>query len=161
MLTFAKGVGNGATLAGVVTRADIMDTIDALSFCTFGGNPLSAAAGWATIRHVLDHDLQTNAANMGQRFENGFDPIADTTPWIAQRRGRGLMQAFEINAPDSLEPDPARTTAVLEATKHHGLLVGKGGLYANTIRMAPMLNVTADEIDTGVAALTAAIHDAT
>ena len=52
MLTFAKGVGNGITLAGVVARAEIMENVTALNFSTFGGNPLSAAAGLATFREV-------------------------------------------------------------------------------------------------------------
>ena len=68
MLTFAKGVGNGTALAGVVARVDIMDTIQVTSFSTFGGNPLSAAAGRATLAHVLDNDLQANALEMGNRF---------------------------------------------------------------------------------------------
>jgi 4-aminobutyrate aminotransferase len=159
ILTFAKGVGNGASLAGVVARAEIMDTIDVTSFSTFGGNPLAAAAGLATVRHVLEHDLQGNAREMGLRFVSGLGPIVDATPWIAELRGRGLMLGFEITGPDSLEPDPARAGAVLEATRRHGLLVGKGGLYGNVIRMAPMLNVTADEVDAGVEALRAAIAE--
>ncbi len=159
ILTFAKGVGNGITLAGVVARAEIMDTIQVTSFSTFGGNPLSAAGGLATLDYVRDNDLQSNAKRMGQRFLNNFGPVVDQTPWIAELRGRGLMWAFEITAPDSLEPDPSRTAAVLEGAKRHGLLVGKGGLYGNVIRLAPMLDVSADEIDLGVAALTAAISD--
>jgi 4-aminobutyrate aminotransferase len=159
MLTFAKGVGNGITLAGVVARADIMDTIEVLSFSTFGGNPLSAAAGAATLRTVLDEDLQGNAKRMGARFDAAFRPVADSMPWIAEFRGCGLMWAFEICHPGGIEPDAARTAAVLEAAKSHGLLVGKGGLYGNVIRLSPMLNVTDDEIDEGVAALIAAARD--
>ncbi len=157
MLTFAKGVGNGVSLAGVVARAEIMDTINVLNFSTFGGNPLVSAAGLATIDYVLDNDLQHNAKVMGDRFRAGLDAIAAGTPWIAEVRGRGLMQAFETAAPESLEPTPSQATAVLEATKRQDLLVGKGGLYGNVIRMAPMLNVTADEIDEGLEALRAAI----
>ncbi|MEZ5376915.1 MAG: aspartate aminotransferase family protein [Acidimicrobiales bacterium] len=157
MLTFAKGVGNGVALAGVVARAEIMDTIQVLNFSTFGGNPLVSAAGLATIDYVLEHDLQANAKVMGDRFRAGLDAIAADTPWIAEVRGRGLMQAFETAAPESLEPLPANATAVLEATKANDLLVGKGGLYGNVIRMAPMLNVTADEIDEGLEALRTAI----
>ncbi len=160
ILTFAKGVGNGITLAGVVARAEIMDTIEVTSFSTFGGNPLSAAGGLATLDYVLDNDLRGNAKAMGHRFENAFGPIVDRTPWIAELRGRGLMWAFEITALDSLQPDPARTGAVLEAARHHRLLVGKGGLYGNVIRLAPMLDVTAEEIDEGVGALEQAIADA-
>ena len=159
MLTFAKGVGNGITLAGVVARADIMDTIKVLSFSTFGGNPLSAAAGAATFRAVVDDDLQGNAKQMGGRFEAAIRPTIESTPWIAELRGRGLMWAFEVCHPGGIEPDAARTAAVLEACKTHALLVGKGGLYGNVIRLSPMLNVTAEEIDEGAAALRAAIAD--
>jgi len=156
MLTFAKGVGNGLALAGIVARAEIMDTINVLNFSTFGGAPLAAAAGSATIDYVVDNNLQQNAAELGRRFRHGLDAMAADAPWIAEVRGRGLMQAFETVEPGSLEPSPARATAVLEATRTARLLVGKGGLYGNVIRMAPMLNVTADEIDEGLDALRAA-----
>jgi 4-aminobutyrate aminotransferase len=159
MLTFAKGVGNGITLAGVVARAEIMDTIEVLNFSTFGGNPLSAAAGMATLRTVREEGLQANAKTMGARFASAMQPVADATPWIAEMRGRGLMWAFEVCEPGGIEPDKARTGEFHEACKRHGLLVGKGGLYGNVIRLAPMLNVTADELDEGIAALSAAISD--
>ncbi len=157
ILTFAKGVGNGVTLAGVVARAEIMDTIDVLNFSTFGGNPLSSAGGLATINFVLENNLQANAKVMGARLRAGLDEIADRTPWIAEVRGRGLMQAFETVGVDGLEPSPQHAVEALEATKAAGLLVGKGGLYGNVIRMAPMLNVSESEIDEGLAAIGTAI----
>ncbi|MEY2957755.1 MAG: hypothetical protein RLZZ01_323 [Actinomycetota bacterium] len=157
MLTFAKGVGNGITLAGVVARAEIMDAIKVLQFSTFGGNPLSAAAGAATLRTVQAEDLQHNAKVMGERFATAMAPVAEATPWIAEMRGRGLMWAFECCVPGTVDPDKDRTMQFHEACKQHGLLVGKGGLYGNVIRLAPMLNVTAAELDEGVAALQAAI----
>ncbi len=159
MLTFAKGVGNGTALAGVVARAEIMDTIKVLNFSTFGGNPLSCAAGRATLNYIIDNDCQANAKAMGDRFRARFEPLAETTPWIAELRGRGLMWAFEVCHPGTIEPDKARTVAVHEAARAHGLLVGKGGLYGNVIRLSPMLNVTAAELDEGLDALEAAIAD--
>ncbi len=159
MLTFAKGVGNGITLAGVVGRAEIMNSIDVLNFSTFGGNPLSAAAGIATLRTVQGEQLQYNAKAMGDRFRAAMAPLAEQTPWIAEMRGRGLMWAFEVCEPGTVEPDVARTVEFHEACRRHGLLVGKGGLYGNVVRLAPMLNVTADELDEGIAAMTAAIGD--
>ena len=157
ILTFAKGVGNGIALAGVVARAEIMDTITVNSFSTFGGNPLSAAGGLATLRHVRAHDLQGNAKRQGERLAAALGAVAERTPWIAELRGRGLMQAVEAVHPGTIEPDAGRTGAVLEGCKERGLLVGKGGLYGNALRIAPMLNVSDDEIDEGVTALIAAI----
>ena len=159
MLTFAKGVGNGVTLAGVVARAEIMDSINVLQFSTFGGNPLSAAAGLATLRTVQNDDLQANAKTMGERFAEAMAPVAESTPWIAEMRGRGLMWAFECCEPGGIEPDKQRTAEFHEACKRHGLLVGKGGLYGNVVRLAPMLNITTDELDEGIAALQSAITD--
>ena len=158
MLTFAKGVGNGITLAGIVARAEITDTITALSFSTFGGNPLSASAGLATLRYVKNNDLQANALQMGRRLTEGTQPTVDHTAWIAELRGRGLMQAIEMVQPGTTEPDPDRANAVLEGCKDRGLLVGKGGLYGNVIRITPMLDVSEDEIDEGIAAIVATIE---
>jgi len=158
MLTFAKGVGNGITLAGVVARAEIMDTIKVHSFSTFGGNPLSAAGGVATLKYVLDNDLQANAKAMGERIVSALQPIVDRTPWIAELRGAGLMQAIETVQPDSIAPDASRATQVLEECRKRGLLVGKGGLYNNVLRITPMLNVSSEEIDEGIGAIIGAIE---
>ena len=154
MLTFAKGVGNGITLAGVVVRAEIADSIGALQFSTFGGNPLSAAAGRATLQRVLEDDLQGNAATMGRRLVDALTPAVERYDSVAELRGRGLMQAMEFVHSGSIEPDAARAAKVLEGCRERGLLVGKGGLYGNVIRITPMLNVTAAEVDEGAAAIT-------
>jgi 4-aminobutyrate aminotransferase len=159
ILTFAKGVGNGITLAGCVARAEIMDSIDVTSFSTFGGNPLSAAAGLATVRAVLEEGMQDNAHEMGQRLIDRIGPVCDAADWIAELRGKGLMQAVEVVQAGSLEPDPARTAALLEATRRRGLLLGKGGLYGNVLRITPMLNSTADEIDRGATAIVESIEE--
>ncbi|NNE74393.1 MAG: aspartate aminotransferase family protein [Acidimicrobiales bacterium] len=158
LLTFAKGVGNGITLAGVVGRAEIMNSITALSFSTFGGNPLSAAAGRATLKYVLDHDLQGNAARMGARLVERLGPVVDENDWIVELRGRGLMQALEMVQPGTTEPDPGITARLLDEAKARGLLVGKGGLYGNVIRMAPMLATTETELDEGIDAMIGAIR---
>ena len=161
MLTFAKGVGNGITLAGVVARAEIMENVTALNFSTFGGNPLSAAAGLATFREVKEKDMQGNALDMGKRLKSGLEEVASTTSWIGDLRGRGLMVALEIVGTDSssgnTEPYPERAAEFLETCKDHGLLLGKGGAYGNVIRITPMLNATASEIDEGIKAISAAI----
>jgi 4-aminobutyrate aminotransferase len=88
-------------------------------------------------------------------------PVAEATPWIAEMRGRGLMWAFEVCQPGTIEPDKARTGELHEACRRHGVLVGKGGLYGNVVRLSPMLNVTQAELDDGIAAIQAAIAEVT
>ncbi len=99
---------------------------------------------------MLDNDIQANAKLTGERFRSGLEAVVDETPWIAEVRGRGLMLALEIVHPEGDEPDAARAVEFAQGCKDRGLLVGKGGLYGNVIRMAPMLNVTEAEIDEGV-----------
>ncbi|NNF54756.1 MAG: aspartate aminotransferase family protein [Acidimicrobiales bacterium] len=156
MLTFAKGVGNGITLAGIVARAEIFETINVAHFSTFGGNPLSSAAGLATINEVVEQDLQGNALRRGQQLRAVMDELAETHDWIVEARGRGLMQAIETVEPNTLQPSADRSVAFMEACKAEGLLIGKGGLYGNVLRITPMLNVTEDEMTIGTDALKAA-----
>ena len=155
-LTFAKGVGNGLALGGVVARAELMDSLGANSISTFGGNPLVCAGALANLEYLLDHDLQTNAAKMGNRLRLGLEPVVEATPEIAELRGRGLMLAMEFNQPGGREPHAAAAAAMHEGAHRRGLLIGKGGLYGNVLRIAPPLCVSDAEIDEAVEILAAA-----
>ncbi len=157
IMTFAKGVGNGVTLGGVVARAEIMDSIGSNSISTFGGNPLSAAAGNATIDYLLKHDLQSNSLQLGRILADGLRPAVADADWIAELRGKGLMLAIETVKPGSLDPAPELAGELSERCKQAGLLIGKGGLYGNVLRIAPPLTVTEEEINEGTAVLTEAI----
>jgi 4-aminobutyrate aminotransferase len=158
ILTFAKGVGNGITLAGCVARAEVMNVIDRTSFTTFGGNPLSVAAGRATLRYVKENDLQANAARRGKQMVELLQGECEATDWIGELRGKGLMQAIECVQPGGIEPNTTAAARLLEACKDNGLLVGKGGLYGNVIRLTPMLNVTEAEMKEGCEIIVSAIH---
>ena len=161
ILTFAKGVGNGVTLAGCVARADVMNSIDRTLFTTFGGNPLSVAAGRATLKYVKDHDLQSNAAARGRQMTDLLSGPCESTDWIAELRGKGLMQAIECVQPGSIEPNPSAAASLIEVCKDKGLLVGKGGLYGNVIRLTPMLNVTEAEMTEGCGIIVSALDSVT
>lgn len=158
ILTFAKGVGNGITLAGCVARAEVMNVLDRTSFTTFGGNPLSVAAGRATLRYVKENDLQANAARRGKQMVELLQGECEATDWIAELRGKGLMQAIECVQPGGIEPNTTAASRLIEACKDNGLLVGKGGLYGNVIRLTPMLNVTEAEMEEGCEIIISAIH---
>ncbi len=153
ILTFAKGIGNGLPLGGVVARAEVMDAVSANSISTFGGNPLTTAGALANLDYLEEQDLQGNSLKQGDRLRRILDPVVAETPWIAELRGKGLMLAFEMVGDDGLEPDAAMASAFSEACKRRGLLVGKGGLYGNVVRMAPPLSLTDEEADQGAAIL--------
>ncbi len=158
ILTFAKGVGNGITLAGCVARAEVMNVLDRTSFTTFGGNPLSVAAGKATLKYVKDHNLQSNAAGRGLQMTNLLREPCNSTDWVAELRGKGLMQAIECVQPGSIEPNASAAARLIEECKNNGLLVGKGGLYGNVIRLTPMLNVSEAEMNEGCEIITSALN---
>src|SRR5215467_1104217 len=158
LLTFAKGIGNGMALAGVVGRAEVVNAVPGISFSTFGGNPVSAAAGNAVIDYVLDHDLQANAARTGAILHAGLREAAPKHGIVGDVRGKGLMLAIEFVEPGTANPNAYATARVFEECRARGLLVGKGGLYGNTIRMGPPLTLTDDEAREGLAILLDAIE---
>jgi 4-aminobutyrate aminotransferase len=157
MITFAKGMGNGLAIGGVVGRGDIMEAVPANSISTFGGNPLSTSAANATIDYLLDHDLQANAAKLGDRLLSGLRDLADAHAVIGDVRGRGLMLALELVVPGGELPDPAAAAQLLEETRERGLLVGKGGLHGNVIRMAPPMTLTDEEAGEALDVLAASL----
>ncbi|MEV1111538.1 aspartate aminotransferase family protein [Micromonospora sp. NPDC049751] len=161
LLTFAKGIGNGFALAGVVGRAEVLEAVPGISFSTFGGNPISTAAGNAVLDYLVAHDLQANAARVGAILADGLRSAVGGLDCVAEVRGKGLMLGVEFVRPGSGEPDPALTNRVFEACRDRGLLTGKGGLYGNVLRMGPPLTLTEDEAREGLAILVDAIRSST
>ena len=149
-LTFAKGIGNGTAIGGVVARADLMDCLQANSISTFGGNPIATAAANATLDYLLEHDLQKQAAVTGRLLLDGLRDAVTGLPGVADVRGKGLMIGVELVRPGTGEPDTAAAAAVLEATRERGLLIGKGGLYGNCLRVAPPLTLAESEARQGL-----------
>lgn len=152
-MTFAKGLAGGYAIGGVVARGDLMDSVGASSISTFGGNPVAMAAAGAVLDVVLQRDLQANAAKLGTRLLTGLRDVADRSPRVVEVRGKGLMIGIEVVADDGWTPDPALAVRVLEETKRRGLLVGKGGLYGNVLRLAPPLTLTEAEAEEGLGIL--------
>ncbi|HXA62698.1 MAG TPA: aspartate aminotransferase family protein [Streptosporangiaceae bacterium] len=150
MMTFAKGLGNGFAVGGIVARGDLLDNLHAVGLATFGGNPISMAAANATLDYVLDHDLQANAAKTGAIIINGLKEAAPRLPIVGDVRGKGLMFAVELIDPATGAPSPALAGRMMEETRKRGLLGGKGGLYGNVMRMAPPLTLTEAEAKEGL-----------
>jgi 4-aminobutyrate aminotransferase len=157
LMTFAKGLANGFAIGGVVGRGDLLDGIRGNGISTFGGNPIATTAANATLDYVLSHDLQANAAACGEIIIGGLKDAAKGLKTVADVRGKGLMFAVDMADPATGKPSAALAAKVLEATKARGLLVGKGGLYGATLRMAPPLTLTQDEAREGLGLLVDAL----
>ncbi len=156
-MTFAKGLGNGLAIGGVVARADLMDSIAASTISTFGGNTLATAGANAALDYLRDKDLQGNAVKLGRYLLEGLRDLAADCPCVGEIRGKGLMIGVEFVEPGTTHPSPAAATMVLNEARNRSLLVGKGGLKGNVVRLAPPLTLTADEADEGLAALEGAL----
>ncbi len=149
LLTFAKGLGNGLSMAGVIGRPDLVDGLTANSISTFGGNPLVSAGALANLKYLLDHDLQANALEQGNRLLAHLEPLVEKFGVIGEVRGRGLMIGIELVEPDGKTPNPTAASRALEHARANGLLIGKGGLFGNCLRIAPPLSLTTEEADEG------------
>jgi 4-aminobutyrate aminotransferase len=157
-MTFAKGLGNGFAIGGVVARADLLDGIRGNGISTFGGNPISTAAANATLDYLLSHDLQSAALANGSLIISGLRSAANDLAVVGEVRGKGLMFAVDLIDPASGQPSPALAGRVLEAARERGLLIGKGGLYGHALRMAPPMTLSQDEAKEGLALLIDALR---
>lgn len=148
-VTMAKGIGNGAPLGCVTTRAEIAKTTtNRVHFNTYGGNPISMTQGLATLEIIDKENIQQNAKVVGEHLKNRLLDLQTRQPLIGEVRGMGLMLGVEL-VRDRKTKEPANTEAsdVLELAKDRGLLLGKGGLFGNTLRMKPPMCLTKDDAD--------------
>jgi 4-aminobutyrate aminotransferase len=160
LVVMAKGLGNGLSIGAVMGRAEIIDSISPnLHLSTFGGNHVSTAGALANLNYILDNDLQKNAAEVGGHLKERLLEMAQKHPVIGEVRGRGLMLGIELIGPNE-EPDPEAAVRLLEACRERGLLVGKGGIKANSIRISPPMIVTREAAEEAAAILEEALVEA-
>ena len=152
VMTFAKGMANGVPVGGTITRPEIADSVRGLSISTFGGNPVTCAAALATLEVIESEGLVANAARRGRQLREGLEALQEKYPIMGEVRGMGLMQAVEMVGPDKA-PSPEAVARLFELTRRNGLLIGKGGLMGNVVRITPALNVTRDQVAEALARL--------
>jgi 4-aminobutyrate aminotransferase-like enzyme len=164
IMTMAKGVANGMPLGVTMATPEIAASLKTLTVSTFGGNPVSCASANATIQIIEDEDLPAKAERTGRRLRDGLEELQRRYAHsIGEVRGLGLMQGVELVA-DELSgdrtPNAALTLRLFEETKARGLLIGKGGLDGNVLRIAPALTVELSEVDEALAILDEALEAA-
>jgi alanine-glyoxylate transaminase/(R)-3-amino-2-methylpropionate-pyruvate transaminase len=159
IVTMAKGIGNGAPLAAVVTTPDIARALtQRIHFNTYGGNPVACTQGKAVLEAIEADGIQANAVRVGARLRRGLDALAAKHDLIGDVRGLGLMLGVEL-VKDRGGKEPAKEEAarVLESCRDLGLLIGKGGLFGNVLRIKPPMCLTEADADFAVAVLDEAI----
>ncbi|MCC6494205.1 MAG: aspartate aminotransferase family protein [Pirellulales bacterium] len=149
VVTMAKGIGNGAPLGACTTRPEIAAVMrKRVHFNTFGGNPISMTQGLATLEVIDRENIQQNAQAVGGRLKQRLQELQERRRLIGEVRGLGLMLGIElVRDRKTKEPASTETAEVLEKAKLRGLLLGKGGLFGNVIRLKPPLCVTQDDAD--------------
>jgi 4-aminobutyrate aminotransferase-like enzyme len=148
IIVAAKSLANGHPIGATVARADVADSFKGLTIATFGGNPVTMVAAKAVVDAIASDRLLDNATTVGGHLRSRLEKLQQKHALVGEVRGMGLMQGVElVKDRKSKEPAPQATAAVMEAAKERGLIIGKGGLYGNVLRISPALNVSAADAD--------------
>src|SRR4030095_15656320 len=140
-MPMARGIANGMPIAACLATVQIADAWKAGNISTFGGNPITTAAASATIDVIIEERLPGNATVMGKVLRDGLEGMKKKyAKVIGDVRGKGLMQAIELVKDETAKdrtPDAASTSRLFEETRKRSLLIGRGGLWGNVVRLAP------------------------
>jgi len=148
IMVMAKGAANGAPVGITIAIPEVADALKGLHISTFGGNPVTATAVLATIDVIAKRNLAQNAQKMGDYLRSRLDEMKEKFPIIGEIRGMGLIQGIEVvKKKETKEPAANFVADIFEKTRQQGLLIGKGGLYGNVIRLTPPLTVERADID--------------
>jgi len=156
IVTLGKPIGNGHPLAAVITTPEIASSFDTGMeyFNTYGGNPVSCAAGLAVLDVIEREGLRQHAHAMGDRFIAGARELAERHPLIGDVRGAGLFIGIElVRDHDTLEPAAAQAGAIVEEMKGRGFLLSTDGPDHNVLKIKPPMVIQAKDIDATLQAL--------
>ncbi|MBS1855561.1 MAG: aspartate aminotransferase family protein [Acidobacteria bacterium] len=158
ILTGAKGLANGSPIGLTVATPEVAAGLAGATLSTFGGNPVTATAAKAVIDFIEDRDLLANCTTTGAYLRARLEELRAKHELIGDVRGMGLLQAIElVEDHRTKKPAAAQALALLEAARENGLLVGKGGLYGNVIRITPPMNIGAGDVDHFIEAMDASL----
>jgi 4-aminobutyrate aminotransferase len=161
IMTMAKGIANGSPMGVAITTPELAGKLEGLTISTFGGNPVSCSAALATIQVMEEEASPAHVEDVGDHLRQGLEGLGQKYPLIGDVRGMGLMQGVELVRDRKTKEPAAKEVAYLfEATRERGLLIGKGGLYGNALRIAPPLVATKEDVDQALEILDYALAEA-
>ncbi|MBI3278339.1 MAG: aspartate aminotransferase family protein [Acidobacteria bacterium] len=148
IITSAKGLGNGFPIGVTVATPEVAASIQGATISTFGGNPLATTAGKAALDFIDENNLRVNAAETGAYLRERLLELQEKHAIIGDVRGMGLLQALElVEDRGTKTPAAAATAALMEAARENRILLGKGGLHGNVLRLSPPLNIGKRDVD--------------
>jgi len=148
IITSAKGLANGSPIGLTVARPEVADSVKGLTISTFGGNPVTATAAKAVIDFIEEQNLAVNCAETGAYLRGKLEELKDKHEIVGDVRGMGLLQALELVEDRQTKTPATRQTAmVMEAARENRILLGKGGMFGNVIRLSPPMNVGRSDVD--------------
>lgn len=146
IMTMAKALGNGTPVGAFISRAEIADQYTRPGASTLGGNPVTSAAGLATLAYITKNNLPDRAAELGEYLKDGLYSLQKKYPIIGDIRGLGLMVGAELVLPDKT-PACEQVDIILEKMKDRGFLIGKNGPNRNVLAFQPPLVITRNDLD--------------
>ena len=161
IITSAKGLGNGSPIGLTIAKAEVANALKGVTISTFGGNPVTSTAAKAVVDFIEEQHLAHNAAEVGGYLRAGLESLKDKHSLIGDVRGMGLLQALElVEDRQSKKPASQATLRILEAARQNRILLGKGGLNGNVLRISPPMNIQKSDVDTFLLALDKSFVDA-
>jgi 4-aminobutyrate aminotransferase len=148
IITSAKGLGNGSPVGLTVARAEIADAMKGVTISTFGGNPVTTTAAKAVLDYIEEQNLAINAAEVGAHLRGRLEELREKHSLIGDVRGMGLLQAVElVEDRKTKKPATAETLALMESAREQGLIIGRGGMFGNVLRITPPMNIGKSDVD--------------
>ena len=148
IITSAKGLANGLPIGVTMARADVADAMKGMTISTFGGNPIATTAAKAVLDFIEEKNLRANTAETGAYLRDRLIELQEKHALIGDVRGMGLLQALElVEDRKTKAPASAATNRLMEAARDQRILLGKGGLYGNVLRMSPPMNIAKTDVD--------------
>jgi len=159
IITSAKGLGNGLPIGVTIARPEVADAVKGVTISTFGGNPVATTAAKAVIDYIEEQNLPRNTEETGAYLRGKLIDLQDRHPLIGEVRGMGLLLGIElVEDRKTKAPATAATAQLMEAAREHRIMVGRGGIYGNVLRLSPSMNIGRADVDEFVLRLDASLR---